>query len=84
MTTYALYMCTTAGLPGLQEVATQIGISVEHFDPHFGVVPIEPLEDGAWRVAVRIDQLLAPDLQDLDQVDGPFSDPPIEPAGPPQ
>lgn len=84
MTAYALYTCTTPGLLGLEEVAARIGVRVEDLDPQFGVVPIEPLDDGAWRVAVRIDQRLAPDLRDQDQIDGPFSDPPIEPAGPPQ
>lgn len=84
MTAYAMYMCTTVGLPSLEEVALQIGISAEDLDPQFGVVPIQPLDDGVWRVAVRIDQRLAPELQAMDQIDGPFSDPPIEPAGPPQ
>lgn len=84
MTAYAMYMCTTVGIPDPEEVATQIGIGVEALDPQFGVVPIQPLDEGAWRVAVRIDQRLAPDLAEMDLVEGPFSDPPIAPAGPPQ
>lgn len=83
MTTYAMYMCTTVGVPSLEEVADQIGIGADNLDPHFGVVPIQPLDDGAWRVAVRIDQRLATDLAETALVEGPFADPPIEPAGPP-
>lgn len=84
MTTYAMYMCTTVGIPSIEDLARQIGISADDLDHQFGVVPIQPLEAGEWRVALRVDQRLAPQLQDLDQLDGPFADPPIDPLGPPQ
>jgi hypothetical protein len=79
MTDYALYMCTTDGIPSLEAVASQVGISADDLDPSFGVVPIQPLEADRWRVAIRVDQRLTPTLHDHDQLEGPYADPPIEP-----
>ncbi|WP_183092738.1 hypothetical protein [Nocardioides stalactiti] len=79
MTSYAFFMCTADGLPSLTDIAARFGVSADDLDPHFGVVPIQPLDLGQWRVAFRVDERLVPGLDGTDQLDGPFSDPSIEP-----
>jgi hypothetical protein len=71
------------GAPTLEELQTRYGLSSEEIDASFGVVQLDPndnlytiLVEGAAAGKVRPDQEW--------DVEGPFSNPKIEPFGPPE
>ena len=68
------------GPPTLVEAARQLGVPVDAVDPHFGVVTIDP-KQGLY--SVQVDAARLPPEPTGGEFTGPFSDPRIEPFGPP-
>lgn len=69
--------------PDLEAVKQQWGLSNDEIDLDFGVVEIDP-SDGTC--AVLVDELAASKISGTDDwsVGGPYSNPRIEPFGPPE
>lgn len=69
--------------PTLEEVRERYGLADDELDADFGVVEIDP-QDGTY--AVLVDERAAGKLSNSSDwsVKGPFSNPRIEPFGPPQ
>jgi hypothetical protein len=64
----------------LDAVKRDLGLSDEEIDAEFGVVNIDPKGD---RYAVLVEESAAERVGKQPGVEGPFSNPPIEPFGPP-
>jgi hypothetical protein len=65
----------------LDEVRRLLGLAPEEVDPGFGLVNISPAE----RLhTILVDQEAAARIADAPQVEGVFSNPRIEPFGPPE
>lgn len=67
--------------PSLEEVARHLNVSQTELDPDFGVVLIDP-ENLTY--AVMVDERAAVDAAKSEGAAGPFSNPRIEPMGPPE
>ena len=65
----------------LPEVRRLLGLAPEEVDPSFGVVNISPAEH---LYTILVDEAAAARVGDVDQVEGVFSNPRIEPFGPPE
>lgn len=65
----------------LAQVRESLGIDAEEIDDDFGVIAVEPEKN---LYAVLVEQDTANRVRDTKGVDGPFSNPKIEPFGPPQ
>ena len=65
----------------LDEVRRLLGLAPEELDPGFGVVNISPAEH---LYTILVDDSAAARVADADQVEGVFSNPRIEPFGPPE
>ena len=65
----------------LAEVRRLLGLTPEEVDPSFGVVNISPAEH---LYTILVDEAAAARVGDADQVEGVFSNPRIEPYGPPE
>ena len=65
----------------LPEVRRLLGLAPEEVDPSFGVVNISPAEH---LYTILVDEAAAARVGDADQVEGVFSNPRIEPFGPPE
>ncbi|HET6749119.1 MAG TPA: hypothetical protein VFL71_07645 [Actinomycetes bacterium] len=65
----------------LEEVRRLLGLAAEEVDPAFGVVNISPAEH---LYTILVDQDAAARIADAPQVEGVFSNPRIEPFGPPE
>jgi hypothetical protein len=64
----------------LEEVRRLLGLSPEEVDPAFGVVNISPAEH---LYTILVDEAAAARIANADPVEGVFSNPRIEPFGPP-
>jgi hypothetical protein len=58
-----------------------LGLTSEEVDPGFGVVNISPAEH---LYTILVEEAAAARVGDADQVEGVFSNPRIEPYGPPE
>lgn len=65
----------------LPEVRRLLGLAPEEVDPAFGVVNISPAEH---LYTILVEEPAAARVADADQVEGVFSNPRIEPFGPPE
>lgn len=65
----------------LEEVRESLGIGSEEIDDEFGVIAVSPEES---LYAVLVEPETASRVQGIEGVEGPFSNPKIEPFGPPQ
>ena len=65
----------------LPEVRRLLGLAPEEVDPAFGVVNISPAEH---LYTILVEEAAAARVGDADQVEGVFSNPRIEPFGPPE
>ena len=65
----------------LPEVRRLLGLAPEEVDPSFGVVNISPAEH---LYTILVDEAAAAHVGGADQVEGVFSNPRIEPYGPPE
>jgi hypothetical protein len=65
----------------LPEVRRLLGLAPEEVDPAFGVVNISPAEH---LYTILVEEAAAARVGDADQVEGVFSNPRIEPYGPPE
>jgi hypothetical protein len=65
----------------LPEVRRLLGLTPEEVDPGFGVVNISPAEH---LYTILVEEAAAARVGDADQVEGVFSNPRIEPYGPPE
>lgn len=65
----------------LAKVRESLGIGAEEIDDDFGVIAVEPEND---LYVVLVEQDAANRVQGVQGVEGPFSNPKIEPFGPPQ
>ena len=65
----------------LEEVRRLLGLAADEVDPAFGVVNISPAEH---LYTILVDEAAAARVGDADQVEGVFSNPRIEPYGPPE
>lgn len=63
------------------EVRRLLGLAPEEVDPGFGLVNISPAEH---LYTILVDQEAADRIADAPQVEGVFSNPRIEPFGPPE
>lgn len=63
------------------ELREQLGLSAGELDEDFGVVNVDPEEN---LYAIMVDESAAQRLTDVPSVQGPFSNPRIEPFGPPK
>ena len=70
---------TTSGKPSIDAAARQLGVSVTDIDASYGVIALD-VEGKRFAVRVRADKVDAA----CHGQDGSFSDPPIEPFGPPR
>ena len=64
----------------LPEVRRLLGLATDEVDPTFGVVNISPAEH---LYTILVEEAAAARVGDADQVEGVFSNPRIEPFGPP-
>ena len=65
----------------LEEVRRLLGLAPEEVDPAFGVVNISPAEH---LYTILVDEAAAARIANADPVEGVFSNPRIEPFGPPE
>jgi hypothetical protein len=65
----------------LEEVRRLLGLSPEEVDPAFGVINISPAEH---LYTILVDEAAAARIANADPVEGVFSNPRIEPFGPPE
>jgi hypothetical protein len=69
------------GQASLDEVRRLLGLADEEVDPNFGVVNISPAEH---LYTILVDEQAAARVGGAAQVEGVFSNPRIEPFGPPE
>jgi hypothetical protein len=62
-------------------VQRKLELDDEQLDPDFGVVEIDPVQH---QYAVLVDEDVAAKVAEAPEVEGPFSNPRVEPFGPPQ
>lgn len=77
-------MLTVALDPGeatLAGAARRLGLDEQELDPGFGVVEIDP---ATHRYTVLVDESAAERASRVPGVEGPYSNPRIEPFGPPK
>lgn len=67
--------------PSMEEAARHLKVSETELDPNFGVVLIDP-ENQTY--AVMVNERVAGDAASAEGAAGPFSNPRIEPTGPPE
>jgi hypothetical protein len=72
-----------AGPPSLAAIRERYGLRPEDLDERFGVVPIDPV-DHAYTILVERDVVSRIVPGQGWEVEGPFSNPRIEPFGPPR
>ena len=65
----------------LPEVRRLLGLAADEVDPAFGVVNISPAEH---LYTILVDEAAAARIANADPVEGVFSNPRIEPFGPPE
>ena len=65
----------------LDQVRQLLGLAAEEVDPKFGVVNISPAEH---LYTILVDEAAADRVRDAAPVEGVFSNPRIEPYGPPE
>lgn len=65
----------------ISEVRKKLGIKPEQIDESFGVIDVSPQEH---LYAVLLDEEVATAVRDKPDVEGAYSNPKIEPFGPPQ
>ena len=65
----------------LEEVRRLLGLSPEEVDPAFGVINISPAEH---LYTILVDEEAAARIADAEPVEGVYSNPRIEPFGPPE
>jgi hypothetical protein len=65
----------------VDEVAKRLGLGPEEIDAEFGVVPIDP---DNHLYSVLVDEQASARVAGQPGVEGPFSNPRIEPFGPPR
>jgi hypothetical protein len=65
----------------LADARELLGVDADAFDQDFGVISVNPDED---LYAVLVEQDAVADMKTDEQVSGPYSNPRIEPFGPPQ
>ncbi|GJL56100.1 MAG: hypothetical protein NPIRA02_32320 [Nitrospirales bacterium] len=74
------------GVPTLKDVCKKYGLKLEEIDQEYGIIEIDP-QDNLYSILVDHEaaQRINPQFtQDDTGIKGPFSNPPIEPFGPPQ
>jgi hypothetical protein len=69
------------GTPSLEFLRERLGLTAQQLDASFGVVPVDP---EARLFALMVDDQAAVRLGAFPEVSGPFSNPRIEPFGPPR
>jgi hypothetical protein len=69
------------GPPTIEQAARQLGVTAEAVDDIFGVVLIDPKQS---LYGVQVDAERLPSETASETYRGPFSNPHIEPLGPPQ
>jgi hypothetical protein len=69
------------GQASLDQVRRLLGLAAEEVDPGFGVVSIAPAEH---LYTILVEEAAAARVGDADQVEGVFSNPRVEPFGPPE
>lgn len=67
------------GHPNLREAAAILGVEESDLDKDFGVIAINPAQHG---YAVKIDENAVASAITSDNVEGPFTNPPIGSFGP--
>jgi hypothetical protein len=65
----------------LADARELLGVDPDAFDQDFGVISVSPDED---LYAVLVEHDAVADMKPDERVSGPYSNPPIEPFGPPQ
>jgi hypothetical protein len=64
----------------LAAVSRKLKLNEDEIDPNFGVVSINPAEN---LYAILVEEAASAKLQGSEGIKGPFSNPKIEPFGPP-
>lgn len=75
----------TKGAPSIDQVCKKFGFKQQELDLQFGVIEIDPKDD---LYCISVDQEAVQRVQksfgdDASSTEGPFSNPPIAPFGPP-
>jgi hypothetical protein len=68
-----------SGPPSLRQAADILGVGEGDLDQDFGVIPVDPAHD---TYCVQVDERALEGAPRSGNVEGPFSNPPIEPFGP--
>lgn len=68
------------GEPNIEQVSRKYGFPLESIDQEYGVVLIDPTNH---RFSIMVDENAVTDISSPNRAEGPFSNPRIEPFGPP-